>query len=321
MAESSESRVRAVAGQRIAIAMLAALTLATALSFAGALAWALDLLSHFHAIYFWVAGSMAVVMAALRWRRLAVWAGLLVAFEGMLLVPLYSGLLMGGAESVPGSPRLRMVSYNMLRSNPRTPEAAEHIVALEPDVVVLLEVTPEQLQVFTTALPGWHLVARPREDAFGIAVLTREEPRRVGLLELGSPSMPSLEVELEVDGQPVTIAAVHPPPPVGARLGTTRDRMLRAISAWAAGQRGPVVVAGDLNATPWSVAMREILAEGPLRSTQRFGLQASWPALLGPLGVPIDHALVAGPIEPVARSIEPAFGSDHRMLVVDLELR
>jgi endonuclease/exonuclease/phosphatase (EEP) superfamily protein YafD len=108
---------------------------------------------------------------------------------------------------------------------------------------------------------------------------------------------------------------------VGATLSDIRDQMLRAISSWAAEREGPRVVVGDLNATPWSVAMREILAEGPLRSTQRFGLQATWPSWLGPLGLPIDHVLVAGPLEPVARSIEPAFGSDHRMLVVDLELR
>jgi endonuclease/exonuclease/phosphatase (EEP) superfamily protein YafD len=317
MAETDETRVHGEPGKRRAVVVLAGLTLVSTLSLAGALWWVLDLASHFHAIYFWVALLLAAVTMVRRWWKLALWAAALVVLEAMLLLPLY----VGGEEPTPGAPRLRVVSYNMLRVNPRTPEAAAHIAALEPDVVVLLEVSPAQLQVFTTALPGWHHVARPREDAFGIAVLTREAPSTTGLLELGSASMPSLEIGYAVDGQPVTIAAVHPPPPVSARLSHTRDRMLRALSAWAAEQEGPVLVVGDLNATPWSAVMREILDEGPLRSTQRFGLDATWPSLLGPLGVPIDHVLVAGRLEPVARSIEPAFGSDHRMLLVELELR
>ena len=317
MAGTEEERVPAVTRERRAIVVLAGLTLVVALSFAGALWWGFDLLSHFHAIYFWLAVAAGVVTAALRWWKLAGWAGALVLLEAMLILPLY----VGGEAPTPGAPRLRVVSYNMLRSNPGTVAAAAHIAALEPDVVVLLELTPAQLPVFTAALPGWHHVARPREDAFGIAVFTRKEPSRMELLALGVEAMPSIEVEYEVDGRAVTIAALHPPPPVGPRLSATRDRMLREISAWAAAQEGPVLVIGDLNATPWSAVMREILGEGPLRSTQRFGLQATWPSFLGPLGVPIDHALVAGPLEPVERSIEPAFGSDHRMLRVDLELR
>jgi endonuclease/exonuclease/phosphatase (EEP) superfamily protein YafD len=317
MSETEVDRVRAGSGRGLIVLVLIGLTLASVLSFAGALWWVLDLLSHFHAIYFWVAVAVGVATAVLRWWKLAGWAAALVLLEVTLLLPLYAG----GEDPSPGSPRLRVVSYNMLHGNPGTVEAAAHIAGLEPDVVVLLELTPEQLPVFTAALPGWHHVARPRGDAFGIAVFTREAPSRMGLLDLGPAAMPSIEVEYEVDGRAVAIAAVHPPPPVSAGLSGMRDGMLRAISKWAAEQEGPVLVVGDLNATPWSVVMREILDEGPLRSTQRFGLQATWPSVLGPLGVPIDHALVAGPLEPVMRTIAPAFGSDHRMLVVDLELR
>lgn len=320
MPEDDETRVRSRPGRRWAMVVLAGLTLVSALSFAGGPWWVLDLLSHFHAIYFWMAVVLGVVMAALRWWPQVTWAGALVAFEALLLLPLHASVL-GTEPSRPESPRLRVVSYNMLHSNPRTPEAAAHIAALEPDVVVLLELTAEQLPVFMDALPGWHQVSQPRQDAFGIAVLTREAPTHVERLDLGADAMPAFALGLVVGGRDVTLAAMHPPPPVSARLSHTRDRMLRAISAWAADRAEPVVVVGDLNATPWSAVMREILREGPLRSTERFGLQATWPSFLGALGVPIDHALVAGAIEAVDRRIEPAFGSDHRMLLVELALR
>lgn len=317
MPATDDSRMRTQPRRVWAIIVLATLTLVTALSLGGALWWLLDLFSHFHAIYFWLAVVMCVVMAALRSWRLVAWAGALVAFEGMLLLPLY----VGAEAPTPGSPRLRVVSYNMLRSNPHAPEAAAHIAALAPDVVVLLEVTPAQLPVFTAALPGWHHVAVPREDPFGIAVFTRRAPIGSEVLDLGPSSTPSLEVQYEVDGRTVAIAAAHPPPPLSARMSHARDGMLRALSTWAAEQEGPALVMGDLNATRWSAVMREILGTGPLRSTHQFGLQGTWPTFLGPLATPIDQALVAGPVEPVSQTVEPAFGSDHRMLLVELELR
>lgn len=317
MPDSSETRVRARPGEIWSAVALAVLTLVSTVSFAGATWWVLDLFSHFHAIYFWLAVVAAITLAALHWWSLATWAMVLAAFEAMLLLPLY-----GGAEApTPGAPRLRALSYNTLRGNPRIDEAARHIAALAPDVVILLELTPPQLPVFTAALPDWSQIAMPREDPYGIAIFSRAPLRDPQWLELGPGSTPTLAVTTDVDGRPVTVVAMHPPPPLRRADSHARDRMLRGISAWAAERAEPVLVMGDFNASPWSVAMREILAEGPLRSTQRFGLQGTWPSFFGALGVPMEHALVTGPLEPVAREIEPAFGSDHRMLLVELELR
>jgi endonuclease/exonuclease/phosphatase (EEP) superfamily protein YafD len=305
--------------RRLAAGGLALLTLAPALSLAGAWWWVLDLLSHFHAIYLLVAATAAASFAALRWWRLAAWAAALVAFEAVLVLPLYAH-----AVRAPGpagaAPRLRVVSYNMLHGNPHTPAAARHVAALEPDVVVLLEATAPQLRAFTAALPGFHAIAEPRDDAFGIAVLSRTPPSAAHVVWPGPRWMPAIELELPLGERSVAMWAVHPPPPVSEDHTRTRDALLRAASAWAAAREGPALVVGDLNATPWSAAMREILGHGPLRSTARFGLHATWPAPLGALGLPIDHVLVSGPLRPVHRSVEPAFGSDHRMLLVDLAL-
>ncbi len=305
-------------GRRVAIVGLGALTLALALSHAGAWWWVLDLLAHFHAIYLLLAMLVAIGLAALRWRRLALWAVGLVVWQAALVLPLYS---FSTTTPDPSRPRLRVVSYNMLYGNPQLASAARHILALEPDVVVLLETSAAQLEIFTAALPGWHAVSRPRADPFGIAVLTREAPIRATVIEPGPAWMPAIELELELGGRPVALMAVHPPPPVSAANTRTRDELLRHVSRWAAAHEGPTLVMGDLNATPWSSALAEILDEGPLRSTQSFGLQGTWPASLGGLALPIDHALYSGSLHPVARTIEPAFGSDHRMLFVELELR
>lgn len=306
--------------RRLAVLVLGGLALAFALSFAGAWWWRLDLLAHFHAIYLLVALLVAFVLAGLREWRLTRLAAALVLLEAALVLPLYS-LRLGVDAPNTSAPRLRVISYNMLRGNPHAAEAAHHVASLEPDVVVLLEATPAQLSVFTAALPGWHVIAKPRDDAFGIAVLTRAPPTHAQVIEPGPAWMPAIELELSLAGRPVSLLAVHPPPPVSAVNTRTRDALLRYASRWAAAHDGATMVLGDLNATPWSSTMREILDDGPLRSTQRFGLHGTWPSFMGPLALPIDHVLVSGELHPVARTIEPAFGSDHRMLLVELELR
>jgi len=301
----------------VATLWLVLLALVSVLSLAGDGWWVIDLLSHFHAIYLLVASLAAAGFAALRWWGLALGAAALTAFEAALVLPLY---VPPSVEVDAAAPRLRVVSYNMLSGNPHTPDAARYVVGLEPDVVVLLEATPPQIEAFTTALPSWHAITEPRSDAFGIAVLTRQRPSAARVVTPGPKWTPAIELALPLGERTVTIFAVHPPPPVSRDYTRTRDELLRTVSRWAAASEDPVLVVGDLNATPWSSIMREILGEGPLRSTQRHGLHATWPAVLGPLGLPIDHALVSGALEPVSRSVEPAFGSDHRMLLVELAL-
>ena len=46
----------------------------------------------------------------------------------------------------------------------------------------------------------------------------------------------------------------------------------------------------------------------------------TWPSLLGRLGISIDHVLVSAHFKAVGISLLPSVGSDHRGLVVDLEL-
>lgn len=303
--------------RRLAVVGLCALTLVTILGFLGAWWWVLDLLAHFRVPALVITGLAAVALLVLRWWRLAGWALALVVLHLALVLPLYAG-----PATVPtDAPRLRVISYNVHSGNPRTAEAARHVATLAPDVVALYEVSQDQLHAFQTALPGYHPIAVPQDDPFGIAVLTRLPPTHARVLTLGAPWVPAIELSLPFGEHTIALAAIHPPPPVSSQLAQARNAVLHAAFEWAAAQPGPTIVVGDLNATPWSTPLRQRLADGPLRSTQVFGIQPTWPATLGPFGLPIDHALVTEHLVPTRRALDPSFGSDHRMLVVDLALR
>ena len=101
-----------------------------------------------------------------------------------------------------------------------------------------------------------------------------------------------------------------------------RDRALRVAGALAAGQTGARIVLGDMNATPWSGALNQLGRVAGLENSMKGrGVQASWPALLGPVGVPIDQFLSSAELAVIKRDTGPTLGSTHRSVWVTIGLR
>lgn len=107
------------------------------------------------------------------------------------------------------------------------------------------------------------------------------------------------------------IVVVHPPSPVVAGNLPLRDRIFSELAATVSQLEGPVIVAGDFNATPYTPAFRAFAESAGLASFERF--PATYPNRLRDLGLPIDHVLVRD-----ARLVDlqaiPSIGSDHRAL-------
>jgi endonuclease/exonuclease/phosphatase (EEP) superfamily protein YafD len=296
--------------RRLAVVDLAGIGLAavTLAGFAGGWHWLLDLTSHFR--WYWLlAAVVGLALAAGRRRRLA--AGVLavvIAVNAWAILPYW---LPGDGDGDGGAP-LEIVSLNVFADNVAKDRTLAYLRRREADLVVLLEVdTPwaEALAELESLYP--HRVIEPRDDNFGLAVLSR--------LPLESP-----RVEELADGPPVIVAGVrlgerscllvaaHPPAPISAGWSARRDAQLAAIGKLAAAESRPVIVAGDLNATPWSHGFRQLLAPGALRDSARGrGLQATWNARHVVPRIPIDHVLVSPAVRVESRRIGPDVGSDH----------
>ncbi len=170
--------------------------------------------------------------------------------------------------------------------------------------------------------PGFLTICRPvfqQRLRFGNAILVRPglevKLRGVG----GAADTPrARELDMEFDGVPIRILALHPPSPTSTGKVSTRDEQLAAVPDWAAAQDRPVVIVGDLNASPWSHAFRPLTDSDLVNSVNGFGLQATWPALLGPFGVPIDHLLHSAELTTVTRRTGPSLGSEHRSVFITL---
>jgi endonuclease/exonuclease/phosphatase (EEP) superfamily protein YafD len=96
-----------------------------------------------------------------------------------------------------------------------------------------------------------------------------------------------------------------------------RDRLLLGIAQKISELPGPVVVAGDFNATPFTPVFKDFVRLANV-SPMRLPVP-TFPAIFGWLGIPIDHILVR---DVQVKDVEAlsSIGSDHRPLKATLIL-
>lgn len=295
---------------------------ATLATFVGRRWWVFDNLAAFraHLLVLLVASAVVVGWLAVRTPDRAHVASAIatvavLALDAAVVVPLWTG-----RPADPGEGPTLTIAHLNLQKNDGDVDVVGFLEREDVDVFVVLEARPawfERLQ--DQDLSGYELIdGGGATDSY---VLTRLPVRGVGRPDVRSIPLSTLELVVRTEAGPVNVLAIHTSRPRGSRAAHTRDAQLAAAGRWAREHRDPVIVAGDMNATPWTRSFEQLLDDGALDdSTHGFGYQASFPARLGPLGVPIDQSLYRGPLVPVRRELGPTFGSGHRSLVVEYRL-
>ena len=295
---------------------------------------ALDLASHFRVQY--LAGLLPGVALALALGMRA--PALLMALAALV----HAGEVVRAARPAPSAHAssvsgdtvtVRVATVNLLSTALDHGAAIAALRRLDADVVVFQEYTPAWHRALAGALDGLpHRHAMPIDGPFGIALYSRAPIVRRDAVALDRAAVPTLDALIEIDGARLGVLGTHPPPPLGAALLASNARHLRALGARAAAREGPLVVAGDLNATPWSAAFRALVERSGLVDARRGrGILATWSPLAGdspvarlarsPLtSLPIDHVLVGGGATVGHAFVGEAAGSDHRAFVADVRV-
>lgn len=263
---------------------------------------------------FCVVGSLVFL-----WRKRRVWSGLLLV-AGALQVFAVVGALRGPEHVVAQDDDLKLLSVNVLTSNQNPQPLLDLVAAEQPDLLVLLEVNQMWLDMLRSLHEEFpYREEQARGDNFGIALWSRI-PMEAKAEWIGPVEIPSIRARFTEVDRPFTLYAVHPLPPMNARMVRSRDRQLAAVAKLIQEEGAPVVVAGDANTTPWSFAMRGFRAEAALHPA-RTSLTATWPTGFPPLGIQIDHVLGTAGVAFVSCERGPDIGSDHWPLLTRFRIR
>ena len=291
-----------------------ALLAAPWLGLAGRWHWTLDLFSHFQGQYLF-AGLTVLAWAVWRRRRGLQGCALLTL---LLVAGLLGRAFLPVNPARPATPTLRVISLNVLTANPDKARVLAYLTASEADVLFLMEIDAEwaaALEPLKRSHPHHHL--EPRQDNFGLALFSRLPLQNLRIFR-PADGPPAVQAELVHEERSFVFLGAHPPPPLGGRLAALRDAQLTALARQVAKLDRPVLLAGDLNATPWSQALRPLTAAGFT------SLHPAWPPTwrAGSIfALPIDHAFVTSPLVLRSRRTGPNLGSDHRPLEIDVGWR
>lgn len=306
------------AGRALAGAIALGYLGATLVSLLGRFHWLAELLTHFR-LQAAVAGAALVALcAALRLRRTA---AAVFALALVQLAPVLPYLVPSPRPELGEAPRLRVLQLNVLTVNRRHGAVERLVRETRPDLLALLEVNRRWLEALSDLHAHYpHRIASPREDNFGIALLSRYPLEDLRLLPLPDARMEMVAGRLVLGAEPVTIVFAHPVPPASAAWAALRDRQLDALARLVKRTgTGQTLLLGDLNTTPWSpVHARFERATGLRNGARGIGLFPTWPAGFAPLRIPIDHVLVSTGLRVASLELGPEVGSDHLPLLAEI---
>jgi endonuclease/exonuclease/phosphatase (EEP) superfamily protein YafD len=225
-------------------------------------------------------------------------------------------------EETESAPLLRLVSANLLYQNVDYERMVQGIAAMEADVVVLCEVTPEALERFRAlAVDFPHaLDTCVPESLYGIVILSRFPLTRRSSGVGEDPLPRHIAADLMADGRRITLVAIHPTNPLRFSRAHRIPEEFDAVADLARGALDDLILTGDCNAAGWSSYLRELERKAGLVNDRR--VRPSWPAWLPSLvRLPLDHVWVRGRLALLRAELGPKFGSDHLPLIAEIGWR
>jgi endonuclease/exonuclease/phosphatase (EEP) superfamily protein YafD len=301
----------------VATACVFAVLLCLVLGSWGRVAWPLDLFSNFQLQYFVLFVLLTIVLMIVG-RARAIYASLLCTILASL--PLFSYMSFPGRTAEASPARFRLVTFNVWYRNEQAQAIARYLESTAADMIVLEELTDEHRRALEPLLRATypHMTVEPGE--LGVAIFSKWPIASSRSVPLSAEANGGL-VTVAWQGQRVSLLGVHLHWPLGWYSAPLREQELRSIASFAASFGEPLLVAGDMNLTPWSPNFERLLKDsGLVDSAVGEGLTPSWPSQFLPAGIRIDHCLMSRHWRSVEVGVGPDVHSDHRPLQVDLQL-
>lgn len=224
-----------------------------------------------------------------------------------------------------GAPTLRLVSANLLVTNPDIGSLGRDLAATSADVIVLQEVSAEHLAGLASggllaAYP--YQVLDPLPGFYGSAILSTLPLADGRAFDVAGSPMTRADVTTGTGI--VRLINVHTVAPLNESQAVRWRAQLDLLSQMEPPVGGSLVMAGDFNATLDHASMSALVSTGTRDAFSEAGqgIGATWPQSSGPMPalMRLDHVLVSDTVVVMSAQVQANPGSDHRRLSVELAL-
>lgn len=306
---------------KLTVLILAGAVVATIVAFFGRY-FGLELVTHFRlhlTLMAIVCGGFLIAFHSWRVLPLAV---VVACLNACYVIPYFlKNRSMGSAGP---TVTVKLMLANVLKSNQDYRKVLRTIAEVNPDVLVVQELTPG-FQEATLSLEHSYPYSRveARSDGGGMGIFSRYPMTGIQVLTLDQSSHIALLAQLEIAGRSVAVLGLHPTTPVTREKFKNRTLQFEKAAGLMNAIDGPKVLIGDLNTTMWSPYFSDLVRDSGLRDARLgFGIKTSWPAPVPSfLRIPIDHCLLSDDFNVTSVEVGSSIGSDHLPLVVTASLK
>ncbi|TMV01538.1 endonuclease/exonuclease/phosphatase family protein [Brucella haematophila] len=301
-----------------------AVSIPLVLGFLGAVHPALDTFSHFRAH---LAVLMIVLALPLLFTKMRREGAMLLLFAIMALsttLGMARDFLSGSAGATTAEttgPRYSLVQINLREDNPEPKRILQMIAREKPDIIAYQEASEQWtkwLDILQATYP-YRLSCREDSRTWGVGILSRRPFVEGGQpVCIGDGLLAIAPVDL--GGTHINVASLHFSWP----WPRWQPYQLGYIEPGLNQLAGPTIIAGDLNAVPWSNAVRRV--EAASKTTHMTGIGGTWfpsflPVSLAPyLGLPIDQIFTSADVVSPKVSAREDAGSDHLPVRLDFSV-
>ena len=307
---------------RLARSLLLAVTAGTGLlsltGFLGAYAYLLNLTSHFRVQYAFVLLGCSLLLWSLKKRKSSLIALSLAILNMSEILPLYQK---PEASTSSGGAQFSLFQLNVLTDNQQFDQVRDEINRLDPDVVVMEEVTPEWYRALAPVRERYPYVVETLDrTSLGVMIMSRLPLEETELIDFNDGRLPSLVTELQAEGKPITLIATHPLSPRNKTKFRLRNKQLYAIARAFHERNDPLIMVGDLNITSFSPVFKKFIEQIDLYDSRKgFGVQPSWPGHTWLIArITLDHCLLSDDLQVKQRKLGNYVGSDHLPVYVEI---
>ncbi len=220
---------------------------------------------------------------------------------------------------------IKLMTTNVYQFNKNYSLTLKRIEEVAPDVVFLLETNKSWergLQPVKKDYP--YFIEIPKENTYGLLFYSKFPIVKQQINYLIDPEIPSIMVDLNIDGKIVRLYGIHPTPPVPNenKESTDRDAEILLVGKKSKEFDGPSIVFGDLNDVAWSHTTRLFLRTSKMLDPRiGRGMYSTFHAHYPLFRWPLDHFFVSSHFRLIGLKVEKGTGSDHFPISVHLSIR
>ena len=272
--------------------------------------WLFDIFSNFKLQYFFISFLLIIITGLILKKKIVALILLTISilWNGYYIAPYYITPKKIGSNV---KSKIKISSVNLLSSNSRTDLVINYIDKENPDILVLMEFTPEWKNELNPIIEKYKFQQLfPRNDNFGIALLSKIEMKTtIDYFDLNDK--PSIIGNMTLNNKKYSIIATHPIPPISQRTFINRNMQLMNIVNDRSKFAENLIIIGDFNTSSFSNHFNSLL-KGDLKDSRiGFGLLQTWPANFRLLQTTLDHCLVSSNLNILERTTGENIGSDH----------